>query len=101
MGILTTFFPIRPIVSSIGTTTYKLSKYLAKMLVPLRKSQYSLTSANDFMNKIQTEKTPNDYRMVSVDMKILFTNVPLDSRIDVILQRIFDNHEIQATISRV
>ena len=78
MGILTTFFPIRPIVSSIGTT-YKLSKYSAKMLVPLRKSQYSLTSANDFMNKIQTEKTPNDYQMVSFDMKMLFTNVPLDS----------------------
>ena len=49
------------------------------MLVPLRKSQYSLTSANDFMNKIQTEKNPNDYQMVSFDMKMLFTNVPLDS----------------------
>ena len=48
------------------------------MLVPLRKSQYSLTRANDFMNKIQTVKTPNDYQMVSFDMKMLLTNVPLD-----------------------
>ena len=96
MGILTTFLQI--FLSNIGTT-YKLSKYVAKMLVPLRKSQYSLTSANDFMNKIQTVKTPNDYQMVSFDMKMLLTNVPLDGWIDVILQRIFDNHEIQATIS--
>ena len=51
------------------------------------------------MNKIQTVKTPNDYQMVSFDMKMLLTNVPLDGWIDVILQRIFDNHEIQATIS--
>ena len=50
--------PIRPIVSNIGTATYNLSNYLAKMLAPLRKSQYSLKSTKDFMNKIKAEKIP-------------------------------------------
>ena len=50
--------PIRPIVSNIGTATYNLSKDLDKMLTPLRKSQYSLKSTKDFMNKIKTEKIP-------------------------------------------
>ena len=30
--------PIRPIVSNIGTTTYQLAKYLAKILSPLNQS---------------------------------------------------------------
>lgn len=33
--------PLRPIVSNIGTATYDLAKYLAKLLSPLNKSQYS------------------------------------------------------------
>ena len=50
--------PIRPIISNIGTATYNLSKHLAKMLSPLRKSQYSLKRTKDLMNKIKTEKIP-------------------------------------------
>ena len=63
---------VRPIVSSdIITTTYNLSKYLGKMLAPLRKSQYSLKSMKDFMNKIKIEKIQTDYQMVSIDVKSL------------------------------
>ena len=38
--------------------------------------------------------------MVSFEIKPLFTNVPLDHAIDIILQRIFDNQEIQATMTK-
>ena len=69
--------PITPIVSNIGTATYNLSKYLAKMLAQLRKSQYSFKSTKDFMNKIKTGKIPTVYQMVAFDVKSLFTNVPL------------------------
>ena len=92
--------PIRQIVSNIGTTTYNLSKYLAKMLAPLRKSQYSLKTTKDFMNKIKTEKIPTCYQMISFDVKSPFTNVPLDRTIDIILKRIFDNQEIQTTLTK-
>ena len=34
--------PIRPIVSNIGTATYDLAKYLAKLLSPLSQSNYTL-----------------------------------------------------------
>ena len=87
--------PIRPIVLNISTAIYNLSNYLAKMLAPLRKSQYSLKNTKDFTNKIKTEKIPTGYQMVSFDVKSLFTNVPLDRTIDIILQRIFDTQEIQ------
>ena len=52
------------------------------------------------MNKIKTEKIPTGYQMVSFDVKFLFTNLPLDHTIDFILQRIFDNQEIQTTMTK-
>ena len=91
---------IRPIESNIGTATYNLSKYLAKMLEPQRKSQYSLKTTKDFMYKIKTEKIPTGYQMVSFDVKSLFTNLLLDRTINIILQLIFDNQEIQTTMTK-
>ena len=92
--------PIRPIVSNIRTITYDFSKYLAKMLAQLRKSQYSLKNTKDFMNKIKAEQIPTGYRMFSIDVKSIFTNAPLDLTIHIILQRIFDNQEIQTTMTK-
>ena len=34
--------PIRPIVSNIGTATYDLTKYLAKLLSPFSQSKYTI-----------------------------------------------------------
>ena len=44
--------PIRPVVSNIGTATYQLAKYLAKLLPPLSQSQYTVKSIKDFIQKI-------------------------------------------------
>ena len=34
--------PLRPIIFNVGTASYQLAKYLAKLLSPLSKSQYTL-----------------------------------------------------------
>ena len=38
--------------------------------------------------------------MLSSDVKALFTNVPLKYTIDLVLKRIFDNHEISTSVTR-
>ena len=38
--------------------------------------------------------------MLSFDVKALFTNVPLKYTIDLVLKRIFDNHEISTSVTR-
>ena len=43
---------------------------------------------------------PNGYQIVSFDVKSLFTNVPLDRTIDIVLRRIYDKHELQTPITR-
>ena len=36
--------------------------------------------------------------MISFDVKLIFTIVPLDRIVDIILRRTFDNQEIQTTL---
>ena len=42
---------LRPIVSNIGTATYRLSKYLAKLLSPLSESEYTIKNTKYFVEK--------------------------------------------------
>ena len=70
--------PIRPIVSKIRTATYNLSKYLAKLLLPLSQSEYTIKNTKQFIEQIRMKQVPDGYRMVSYDVKSLFTSVPLE-----------------------
>ena len=70
--------PMRPIVSFCGYPTYQLSKYLTTILQPLTdKSRRKLQSTENFIDAIKTVQIPNDYKLVSFDVKSLFTSIPL------------------------
>ena len=45
-------------------------------------------------------KIPAQHKVISFDVEALFTNVPLDYAINLIIKRIYDNHGINANISR-
>ena len=69
---------MRPIVSFCGSPTYQLSKYLTKILQPLTdKSRRKPRSAEDFINATKTVQIPDDYKLMSFDVKSLFTSIPL------------------------
>ena len=69
---------MRPIVSFCGSPTYQLSKYLTTMLQPLTdKSRRKLQFTEDFIDSIKTARIPDDYKLVSFDVKSLFTSIPL------------------------
>ena len=68
------------IVSFWGSPTYQLSKYLTTILQLLTdKSRRKLTwqSTEDFINATKTVQIPDDYNLVSFDLKSLFTSIPL------------------------
>ena len=90
--------PLRPIVSNIGTATYKTSKYLAELLAPLAKSRYTVTSTKDFITKMKTVKPPDGYEMISFDVVSLFTNVPLEKTIDIIIKKVYKEKLIKTKI---
>ena len=61
-----------------GSPTYQLSKYLTTILQPLTdKSRRKLQSTEDFIDAIKTVQIPDDYKLVSFDVKSLFTSIPL------------------------
>ena len=75
--------PMRPIVSFCGSPTYKLSKYLTTVLKPLTdESRHKLQSTENFIDAIKTVQVPDDYKLVSFDVKSLFTSIPLQLALD-------------------
>ena len=92
--------PLRPIISNVGTTSYQLAKYLAKLFSLLSKSQYTVNSTKEFIEMIKKERVPSSYQMISFDVSSLFTMVPLDYTIDLTLKRIYGDKEIETKISR-
>ena len=71
--------PFRPIVSSIGSSTYECAKYLAKILSPLvRKNAHHVNNSKDFASEIKGWQVENDEELRSVDVTALFTSLPVD-----------------------
>ena len=48
----------RPIISNIGTATYRTAKYLAKLLPPLGTSEYTISNTKTFVKQIKKLKVP-------------------------------------------
>ena len=92
--------PMRPVISNIGTATYELSKHLAELLKPLTKSEYSIESTKDFVNKIRQKTIPQDFELISFDVVSLFTSVPLDFTINLILDKIYRDKLIKTKLKR-
>jgi len=77
--------PLRPIVNTIGSPTYELAKYVAKILRPLVGNTDSfIKDSQDFVNLIRNENLEHDDILVSFDVVSLFTKIPLDEAIQVI-----------------
>ena len=75
--------PMRPIVSFSGLPTYELSKYLTTILQPLtNKSQYKLQSTENFVDATKKVQILDDYKLMSFDVKSLFTSIPLQLALD-------------------
>ena len=56
--------PLRPITSNIRImTTYDLAKYLAQLLKPLSKSQYTITNTKTFTKRFNKMMIPLEYKI--------------------------------------
>ena len=80
--------PLRPVMSATKTVGYGLGKILTQRLTTLRHSPFVVKDTFDFVNKIK-KSTNADKRMVSFDVKSLFTNVPLTYTIELILDQLY------------
>ena len=87
--------PLRPIISAVNTYNFKLAKYLDGILKPLIINEYALKDTYDFVNKVSHLNTSTDKYMVSFDVESLFTNVPTQETIDIIIKLAYPKPEIK------
>ncbi|TWW62451.1 LIM zinc-binding domain-containing [Takifugu flavidus] len=77
--------PLRPIVSSINSVTYNISKYLASILSPMvGNTPHHIKNSQDFAQKVSGLTLLPEETMVSYDVTSLFTCIPTASAIDTI-----------------
>ena len=79
--------PFRPILSAIGTSTYKLTKLLVTVLSDITQNEFTVKDSFTFVDEILTQNS--DLYMASLDVDALFTNIPLDETIDIWIKKLF------------
>ena len=82
--------PLRPIVSSSNTFNYRLAKLLAMKINHIRQNPNIIKDTFSFVDWLHKLKlNPKDYKMLSFDITSLFTKVPLDQTIKIILDKMY------------
>lgn len=79
--------PLRPIISQVPTPTHDVAKILNTLLTPYCPSEYCVNSSVAFIDLIKTQ--PPKGLLASLDVESLFTNVPVDETINLILNRVY------------
>ena len=74
--------PFCPIVSSIGTYTYHLSRFLTDLLDPIIPKSHCTKDSFTFSEEIKEVSTTNRF-LISYDVCSLFTSIPLKEKIDI------------------
>ena len=79
--------PLRPILAAYNNPNYQIAKYLVPMLQPYANNKYSLLNSASLVPEILPQDV--DLYMVSFDVTSLFTNIPLQATVEIILEKIF------------
>ena len=84
-------YPMRPIISSIGSYNYQVSKYLAELLSQHRTERPASFVKDSFTFADSIRKFPfNDAQtMYSFDVESLYTNVPVSEAIEIALDELY------------
>ena len=78
---------MRPIIAQMSTPTYAIAKILNKLITPYVPTTYSLNSTTDFIDIINTANSEGE--IASLDVDNLFTNVPLEETIDILMDMVY------------
>ena len=92
--------PLRPIVASRGSITYELAKHLADILSPLvGKNGYSLKNSASMVEELGNITLGKNDVLTSFDVTALFTKVPVNKSLDVILDRLLKDDSLHTRTS--
>ena len=87
-----------PIVLSIGTFNYNLARFLCDLFSPLVPNDYSCKDTFSFASQIKNVNLSKKF-LVSCNVTSLFTNIPLQETIAIVIILIF-NHKPNLNITK-
>ena len=76
--------PLRPIISQIPTPIYELTKTINQLISPYLPNKYNIKSTHELIQVLHTIK-PNNGILASPGVENLFTNVPINETVDIII----------------
>ena len=79
--------PLQPILSMVNSPQHATAKWLSTLLKPVSKrfSAFTIKDSFTFADAVKKVSMPKGAHMSSFDIKSLFTNVPLDETVDIII----------------
>ena len=84
--------PLRPVVSMVNTSEYEIAKFLDELIKPNIPDKYMLNSTSNFMDKLKSFGFSKTDKLVSFDVKSLFTSIPLNETIDIVSDCMYDEN---------
>ena len=81
---------MRPITLQIPTPIYELTKTIKQLITPYLPSKYNIKSTDELIQVLHAVK-PNNGILASLDVENLFTNLPVNEIIDIIIKNISNN----------
>ncbi|CAB4013124.1 Hypothetical predicted protein, partial [Paramuricea clavata] len=88
---------MRPILSATDTYNYKLAKWLDEKLKPLSTNEYTIPDPLLFSEELRKKEIQDGKILVSYDVSSLFTNVPVDETIEILVDKAFNNEWFNKT----
>ncbi|XP_062710961.1 uncharacterized protein LOC134288993 [Aedes albopictus] len=80
--------PLRPVVSTIGSATYNMARFLADVIGKVvGKTVFHVRNSFDFAEEITGVQTSEEEVLFSLDVVSLYTNVPVDYALRCLLER--------------
>ena len=84
--------PLRPIVSSVGSATYALSKYISDIIKPLTgNTESAIRNTVDFCEEMKSIEIEKDEILISFDVKSLYTSIPTDETLSIVEMKLLDD----------
>ena len=84
---------MRPILSAVNSYNYNLAKWLNELLKPLSTNEYTVKDIFNFADELRSPDLDlNNHILVSYDVKSLFTCIPLDETIHILVEKAFKNN---------
>ena len=88
----------RPIISAINTPAYKVAKHLVTLVKDFTVNEYTLKDSFEFASIV--DQKDHGCFMASLDVDALFTNVPLNETIDILISKLYKDSSIVNNIHK-